>query len=108
MRSPGHVPAVVRRQLETMARRNGSVLAVAGPWEGAPVRLRVGRQVWRGIGYGFGRLRARQAEVIADGRGALVRPRSRWLWLPGPDGKVAAAEPAWSRGDDGWRAADSG
>jgi hypothetical protein len=29
--------------------------------------------------------------VVASGRGAGERPRSCWLWLPGPDGSVTAA-----------------
>jgi hypothetical protein len=29
---------------------------------------------------------------VADGRGAAARPRTRWLWLPGPDGSVGPAE----------------
>ena len=69
LRPPERVSAAVRRRLETVARRSGSVLAVAGPWEGAPVRLRVARQAWEGVGDGYGRLRARRAEVIAEGRG---------------------------------------
>ena len=109
VRPPGRVSAAVRRRLETVARRSGSVLAVARSWEGAPVRLHVNRQQWEGVGAGYGRLRARRAEVIAEGRGALVRPRRAWLWLPGPDGNVTAADqPAWSRGGDEWHVADSG
>ena len=110
LQPPGRrAAAQVRRRLETMARRSGAVLIVAGTWDGASVRLHVTRQQWDGIGYGYGRLRARRAEVVAEGRGALVRPRRAWLWLPGRDGSVTGAdEPAWSRSDNGWRAADSG
>ncbi len=98
LRPPGRAPAQARRRLETAARRSGAALIVAGTWDGAPVRLHVARQQWDGIGDGFGRLRARRAEVVAEGRGAATRPRSRWLWLPGPDGKIsAAARPADSR-----------
>ncbi len=98
LRPPGLAPARARRRLETAARRSGAALIVAGTWDGAPVRLHVTRQQWDGIGDGYGRLRARCAEVIAEGRGALVRPRRAWLWLPGPDGKITtAARPADSR-----------
>ena len=98
LRPPGRAPAQARRRLETAACRSGAALIVAGTWDGAPVRLHVTRQQWDGICDGYGRLRARRAEVIAEGRGALVRPRRAWLWLPGPDGKVsAAAKPADSR-----------
>ncbi len=95
LRPPGRAPAQARRRLETAARSSGAALIVAGTWHGAPVRLHVARQHWDGIGDGYGRLRARRAEVVAEGRGALLRPRRAWLWLPGPDGKItAAARPA--------------
>jgi len=98
LRPPGRAPAQVRWRLETAARRSGAALIVAGTWDGAPVRLHVARQQWDGIGDGCGRLRARRAEVVAEGRGAATQPRSRWLWLPGPDGKIiAVAGPADSR-----------
>jgi hypothetical protein len=83
-------PAQVRRKLEAVARRHGSVLLVAGNWPGAQARLVVAEQEWTGIGIGHGRLRARKARVVASGRGAGERPRSRWLWLPGPDGAVVS------------------
>jgi hypothetical protein len=89
---PDRPPAQLRRKLEAAARRHGSVLLVAGEWEGASARLRVVRHEWSGIGAGHGRLRARRVQVLADGRGAAARARSAWLWLPGPDGAVTAAE----------------
>ena len=70
LRPPGRAPAQARRRLETAARRSGAALIVAGTWDGAPVRLHVARQQWDGIGDGYGRLRARRAEVVAEGRGA--------------------------------------
>jgi hypothetical protein len=91
LRPPDRPSAQLRRKLEATARRHGSVLLVAGEWEGAPARLRVVRKQWAGIGTGHGRLRARQVQVVAEGRGAGARPRSAWLWLPGPDGAVATA-----------------
>ena len=113
LRPPGRAPAQARRRLETATRRSDAALIVAGTWDGAPVRLHVARQQWDGIGDGYGRLRARRAEVVAEGRGAAMRPRSRWLWLPGPDGNIiAAAGPADSRnrgtGEGGWRRTGSG
>jgi hypothetical protein len=89
-RPAGRVPAEGRRKLEAAARRHGAVLLVAGDWPGAQVRLRIAAQEWIGIGCGHGRLRGRRAEVVADGRGDWSLARSRWLWLPGPDGTVAA------------------
>ena len=97
LRPPEQPSAQARRKLEAAVRRYGAVLLVAGAWEGAPVRLRVTSQEWTGIGAGHGRLRARRVQVVADGRGEWTRARTRWLWLPGPDGKVAAAPELASR-----------
>jgi hypothetical protein len=94
LRPPGHAPAQVRRRLEAVLHRCGGVLVVAGDWDGAQARLLVTRQEWAGIEAGHGRLRARRVLVMADGRGAAARPRARWLWLPGPDGSVGAADQA--------------
>jgi hypothetical protein len=94
VRPPGRPPLQIRRRLEGVLRRGGGVLVAAGEWEGAPVRLRVARRSWAGIGDGYGSLRACRAEVVAEGRGAVARPRRRWLWLPAPDGTVAPDETA--------------
>ncbi len=91
LRPPERPPAQMRRKLEAAARRFGSVLLVAGDWPGAHARVQVTDEEWIGIGAGYGRLRARKAQVVASGRGAGERPRSCWLWLPGPDGSVTAA-----------------
>ena len=93
LRPPDRPSAGVRRRLEASLRRCGGVLVVAGDWDGAQARLIVARQEWAGIGTGHGRLRARRVQVVADGRGAAARPRSCWLWLPGPDGSVSQAAP---------------
>ena len=92
LRPPDRAPATVRRRLEAVLRRCGGVLVVAGDWDGAQARLLVTRQEWAGIEPGHGRLRARRVLVVADGRGAAARPRTRWLWLPGPDGSVGPAD----------------
>lgn len=114
LRPPSQPSATVARKLESVARRYGGVLVIAGDWDGAHRRLTVTSQEWAGIGSGHGRLRARRVQVVADGRGAAGRPRARWLWLPGPDGSVAAvvssgiaassgpAVPAGSTGGSGW------
>ncbi len=94
LRPPDRAPAQVRRRLEAVLRRCGGVLVVAGDWDGAQARLLVTRQEWAGIEAGHGRLRARRVLVVADGRGAAARPRTRWLWLPGPDGSVGPADQA--------------
>ena len=93
LRPPDRPSAGVRRRLEASLRRCGGVLVVAGDWAGAQARLFVARQEWAGIGTGHGRLRGRRAQVVADGRGSAARPRSCWLWLPGPDGSVGPAAP---------------
>jgi hypothetical protein len=99
LRPPTLPSASLRRRLESVARRHGGVLVIAGEWDGAQHRLTVTSQEWAGIGAGHGRLRARRAQVVAHGRGAAARAQARWLWLPGPDGSVTpvtstAAEPA--------------
>jgi hypothetical protein len=86
--------AQARQRLEATLRRGRGVLLVVGDWPGAQVRLRVLTQGWTGLGDGHGRLRACCAQVMADGRGELTVPRSRWLWLPAEDGRVTVAEPA--------------
>jgi hypothetical protein len=91
LRPPDQPSAQLRRKLEAAARRYGSVLVVAGDWPGAQSRLLVTDTQWTGIGAGHGRLQARKAQVVAAGRGAGERPRSAWLWLPGPDGAVTTA-----------------
>ena len=93
LRPPARAPAQVRQRLEATLRRGRGVLVVAGGWPGAQLRLRVVSQRWTGLGDGHGRLRACCAEVAADGRGEAARARTRWLWLPGEDGGVAAADP---------------
>ena len=92
LRPPDRPSAQVRRRLEAAVRRYGAVLLVAGPWEGAQVRLRVTSQAWVGIGMGHGRLRCRRVQVVADGRGEWSRAQARWLWLPGPDGTITQAD----------------
>ncbi len=94
---PGRIPAHVRHRLENTTRRTGSVLLTTGGMGRSSLRLRVTRQSWLGAEYGYGRLRGRLAQMVADGRGTLARPLIRsWLWLPGPDGMVTAANQALS------------
>ena len=94
LRPPEPVTAHVRRRLEATLRRGRGVLLVVGVWPGAQLRLQVVTRRWTGLGDGHGRLQACQAEVVAEGRGAAGRPRTRWLLLRAPDGTVAAAEAA--------------
>jgi hypothetical protein len=105
LRPPDRPPAQARRRIEATVRRFGGVLVVVGEWDGAQARLSIAQQEWTGIGTGHGRLRARRVQVVADGRGGAAQPRTQWLWLPGPDGSVTAAEQAKAARDPFWAAA---
>ncbi|MGI8752397.1 MAG: hypothetical protein ACR2MN_08820 [Acidimicrobiales bacterium] len=97
VRPPGRVRPADARRLAARTREREAVLVVLGAgWpEGVDLRLTVTRAVWEGLEDGYGLLRARRAEVTITGRRAGGGDRRRWLWLPGPDGKVAlASEPA--------------
>jgi len=90
---PGERPApAMARRLNAVVRRHDCVLAVSGDhaWEGATLTLRVSDGAWSGLGDGHGHLRGRRAQVTAYARGG--GERRTWVWLPGPDGAVAAAE----------------
>lgn len=96
-RSPA--PGDVRR-LAARARSKDAVLVPflpghtgAAGWPGADVRLQAHGGTWSGTMDGHGRLRARQVEVTAGGRGPAARPRTAQLWLPGPAGGVHAVTP---------------
>jgi hypothetical protein len=81
VRSPAGLPAGHARRLAARARERGAVLVPLGGWSAAP-------DLW--LGQGHGRLEARRVEVVAGGRGAAARERRAALWLPAPDGTVAA------------------
>jgi hypothetical protein len=91
----GLTPGDVRR-LAARARSKDAVLVpyvVEDAWPGADVRLHAHDGAWTGIADGTGRLRARQIEVTAAGRGQAARPRSASLWLPADGGGVEPAAP---------------
>ncbi|PZF81997.1 hypothetical protein C1I92_18755 [Jiangella anatolica] len=92
VRPPAPVGGQLARRLVALARRNGAALVCAGDWEGAQTRLHVASSLWVGPDGGAGHLRGRRVRVEASGRGAGARPRSAWLWLPGPDGTVSGAD----------------
>lgn len=93
-RGRGLLPGDVRR-LAARARTKDAVLVpyVHEAWPGADVRLQARSGTWVGIGEGTGRLRARQVEVSAGGRGPAARPRTATLWLPADGGGLAEATP---------------
>jgi hypothetical protein len=88
LRPPMSPSAVQVRRLTAHARRQGAVLVVIGPWDGA-LRLRVVSSLWTGLSDGHGHLRGRRVQVVAEGKGP---PRRAWLWLPSPDGTVGPAD----------------
>jgi hypothetical protein len=94
-RPPRLVPGDIRR-LGARARSRDAVLvpylAGSDSWPGADVRLTARDGQWSGIGAGTGRLRARQVDVAAEGRGQAARPRSATLWLPATGGGVDVLE----------------
>lgn len=92
LRPPAQPQTGVARRLTALARTSGTAMLVAGGWEGASLRLRVDSSSWMGVEDGHGRLHSRRVKIVAEGRAAGGRPRSAWLWLPGPDGTVSRAE----------------
>jgi hypothetical protein len=92
--TPGGVAPQLAGRITARARQRGAVLIAVGAWPGADVTLEVVRGAWHGLGQGVGRLRRREVEVVASGRGAAARPRRAHLWLPGPSGALAPMTPA--------------
>ena len=92
----GLTPGDVRR-LAARARSKDAVLVPyvtdATAWPGADVRLHAAGGTWAGIGTGTGRLRARQVEVTAGGRGPAARPAAARLCLPSDGGGIEPARP---------------
>lgn len=82
------------RRLLARARQHGAVLVGLGEWSAAELRLSIVESSWRGIGQGYGRLRARLVTIQLDGRGRAARPRRIQLWLPGPNGVPQAVDEA--------------
>lgn len=97
-------------RISSRLRQREAVLVSLGDWPRADARLRVSESAWSGIGFGFGRLAARQVTVSASAAAWAGRERSRRLWLPGADGVVApvAAPVASGTGDAPMRIAAAG
>lgn len=92
----GRLRAGDARRLAARVRERGSVLVAVGgelPGERSPLRLTVTSSTWQGLGEGWGHLQGRRVAVEAGGRGEAARGRRAVLWLPGPGGTVAVAEP---------------
>ena len=109
---PSHdVTPTTRRRLIARARDRGAVLVQVGGrasvWsEGPDLTLATRTVRWEGIEVGHGRLRARLVEVEVSGRRGADRPRRASIWLPGPDGAMAAAPASPASSSPGGTAAD--
>jgi hypothetical protein len=88
-------PAMARR-LVARARERRAVLVVvpgrAGWPEPPDLRLQIDDASWDGVDAGEGHLRRRRTTVSVTGRRSAARPTRHHLWLPAPDGSVAAAD----------------
>ena len=93
-----HVPrrvnaGVLRRVQSRIQAREGVLLTIGDP---GPLHVDVAMDAsvaaWEGVDHGAGHLRGRRVTVVSSGR-RIPRPRRAELWLPGPAGAVAAAEP---------------
>jgi hypothetical protein len=90
---PGQVAPRLAHRLAARARQRGGVLISFGEWDRADVVLRTTGQAWQGLGAGRGRLRGRELTLVANGRGAAVRPRKTSIWLPVPGTSPTGAVP---------------
>lgn len=99
---PAGVRAAEIRRVAARLRERGTVMVEVGtarrhhrgsPAIQAEISLAVTDVRWEGLGAGHGRLTARRVVLERTGRGAASRPVTADLWLPGPDGRVAVAEP---------------
>jgi len=102
VRPPAQVPVGLRKRIEARLRQgraegtaHRAALLVLGDWPGAVVTLRTVEAVWTGLSgvgptAGTGQLTGCKATVTALGRATAGRPRVVRLWLPGPDGALAA------------------
>jgi hypothetical protein len=84
----------LRRVQARVQAREAVLIAVGEPGPlSADVTLDASSPVWEGVEHGWGHLRGRRVTVTSSGR-RVPRPQRTELWLPGPDGTVAEAEPA--------------
>ncbi len=89
------------RRVQARLQARGGVLVVVGDAGAFSPDLRVsGRCRWHGLGEGHGHLRAREVELVVEGR-RVPRARRETLWFPDTAGRItprlvaapAAAEP---------------
>jgi hypothetical protein len=78
--APGEV-----RRLAARARTKSAVLIGYGPaveqWPSLDLRLRAVTRRWVGAEDGYGRLRGRELEIRAEGRGRYARPLRDLVWF---------------------------
>lgn len=87
------VPEAAAGKLAARLRQREAVLVALGEWPQADAALSVSESSWAGLGAGFGHLAARQVTVGSVSSAWAGRVKSRRLWLPGADERVAAVEP---------------
>lgn len=87
------VPEAAAGRLAARLRQREAVLVSMGDWPQTDAALTVGDSSWSGLGSGFGHLAARQVTVSSASASWAGREKSRRLWLPGADQRVAAVEP---------------
>jgi len=92
-RVPRRVNAGVLRRVQSRVQaREAVLLAVGDPGPlTADVAMEASTPVWEGVEDGAGHLRGRRITVVSSGR-RIPRPQRADLWLPGPDGVLAAVE----------------
>jgi hypothetical protein len=89
--APGEV-----RRLAARARTKSTVLIGYGPgveqWPGLDLRLHATTTRWVGAEDGYGRLRGRELEIRAEGRGRYARPARDLVWF-GEERRVISSRP---------------
>lgn len=87
------VPEAAAGKLAARLRQREAVLVSLGEWPQADAALAISESAWAGLGSGFGHLTARQVTVGSVASAWQGRVKSRRVWLPGADQRVALVEP---------------
>lgn len=87
------VPEAAAGKLAARLRQREAVLVSLGEWPQADAALAISESAWAGLGPGFGHLTARQVTVGSVASAWQGRVKSRRVWLPGADQRVALVEP---------------
>ncbi len=92
-RMPSRLNAGLARRVQSRLQAREAVLITLGgssPFS-VDIELVANEPHWEGVADGWGSLRGRRMAVTSSGR-RVPRPRHASLWLPGPDGTVAAVD----------------